>query len=117
MFQLTYNMKKLFPFLLCLLTTTLITENKAKDHFENLEAGKFSLYKAGVFTGWSMKSEDGNTYQKVFLNIEASKIEGVGLDAVPVAIKYLNHPHKHIRYIAAESLKSITKKDPIWYAF
>lgn len=72
---------------------------------------------AVVVSGWEMESNNGKTYHRAVLNRQVEEVVKLGKDAVPVLLDRLNHPHMHLRYIAAESLSRITGRDPIWYSF
>lgn len=95
----------------------LSADEATNEYFIKFSAGDFVDLELGTFSGWVMESEDGESYHRAFLNKQASMIEEIGIDAIPVALKYLSHKHMHIRYIAAESLRRITKQKPIWYNF
>ena len=107
----------ILPLALVFLALNVSANETAKKHFEDFRAGKFTKMKLGAFSGWEMNSEDGKRYHRAFLHTQVSLIEKEGIDAVPIALKHLNHEHMHIRYIAAESLRRITKHRPIWYNF
>ena len=64
-----------------------------------------------------MQSENGKTYRRVVLNRQVEEMVKLGSKAVPAALSHLQHQHMHIRYIAAETLRRITKKNPTWYTF
>ncbi len=105
----------IFLFAWFLWASLACAEINAKDRFAAFGKGEFAPLGPGTFSGWRLKSEDGKTYGRDFLNKQAGSIEVLGVEAVPVAIDHLTHPHIHIRYIAAESLRRITKQDPVWY--
>jgi len=92
-----------------------------KELFERFENGDFFALKSSngviVMSGWEMDSEDGKTYHRAVLNRQVEELVKQGRKSVPVALRRLEHQHMHIRYIAAESLRRITKQDPIWYNF
>ena len=93
----------------------------AEDLFARFENGNFIPLKMTngslVVSGWEMKSEDGKTYHRAILNRQVEELVQQGAKAVPTALSHLQHKHMHIRYIAAETLRRITKRDPTWYNF
>jgi hypothetical protein len=93
----------------------------SEDLFVRFEKGDFFALTMtnGVIaiSGWEMKSEDGKTYHRAELKRQVDELVKLGREAVPSALKRLEHPHMHIRYIAAEALRQITKLTPTWYNF
>ena len=91
------------------------------DLFVRFEKGDFfalTMTNGGIeMSGWEMKSEDGKTYHRTELKRQVAELVKLGRQAVPAALKRLEHPHMHIRYIAAEALRQITKRNPTWYNF
>jgi hypothetical protein len=93
----------------------------SEDLFVRFEKGDFFALTTtnGVIavSGWKMTSEDGKTYHRAELKRQVDELVKLGMEAVPSALKRLEHPHMHIRYIAAEALSQITKQNPTWYSF
>lgn len=93
----------------------------AEDLFIRFEKGDFFALSMNngviAISGWEMKSEDGKTYHRAELKRQVDELVKLGRMAVPSALKRLEHPHMHIRYIAAEALSQITKQSPTWYNF
>ena len=112
------KMKRLYLILVFIITHVSASANvKAKNQFAQFCAGKFEAIEEVFSSGWLMDSENGQKYHRGLLNKQVKIVEEIGIDEIPVALKHLNHPHMHIRYIAAESLRRITKQRPIWYNF
>ena len=93
----------------------------AADLFGRFEKGDFFALRSSngviVISGWEMESEDGKVYHRAVLKRQVEEVVKLGREVVPTVIERLTHPHMHIRYIAAESLRQITGQNPIWYTF
>jgi hypothetical protein len=93
----------------------------SEDLFDRFEKGDFFTMTMTngslVISGWEMESEDGKTYHRAVLKRQVEELVKMGRESVQPALKRLEHPHMHIRYIAAEALRQITKKNPTWYNF
>jgi len=84
---------------------------------QDIEKGVFLESNNPIADGWIIKDKKGNEYQRSDLILQCDRIIPNGKDAVPELITWLNNDEGYIRFIAAYSLKIITKEDPVFYTF
>jgi hypothetical protein len=95
----------------------LTVEAKAANLFKDFEGRKFTPVTSFEGSGWMMETSNGAPLQRSFLQGQAKQIVALGIESFPVVFQKLDHKEMYIRYIAVQSLISITGLDPIWYYF